>query len=103
MLYDWKEIAFIFCKNGYDKSGKQCRERWLNFLNPALDHSKLTTEEEELIFKDYAIYGKMWVKIAEDLKKRSENTIKNCFYSTMRKQKRFFTLLFQKKKFKSNI
>ena len=67
------------------RSGKQCRERWFNNLNPVVKKGNWTIEEDDLIFKLYMQYGSSWSKIAKHLKGRTENSIKNRFYSTIRK------------------
>lgn len=67
------------------RSGKQCRERWFNNLNPMVKKGNWTIEEDDLIFKLYMQYGSSWSKIAKHLKGRTENSIKNRFYSTIRK------------------
>lgn len=67
------------------RSGKQCRERWLNNLNPNLKKSNWNDEEDELIFTLYKKYGSAWSKIARHFEGRTENSIKNRFYSTIRR------------------
>lgn len=67
------------------RSGKQCRERWFNNLNPNVKKGDWTPEEDDLIFKLYVNYGSSWSKIAQHFKDRTENSIKNRFYSTIRK------------------
>lgn len=67
------------------RSGKQCRERWFNNLNPMVKKGNWTIEEDDLIFRLYMQYGSSWSKIAKHLKGRTENSIKNRFYSTIRK------------------
>lgn len=67
------------------RSGKQCRERWLNNLNPDIKKSNWTDDEDELIFALYKKYGSAWSKIAKHFEGRTENSIKNRFYSTIRR------------------
>jgi len=67
------------------RSGKQCRERWFNNLNPDVRKGNWTTAEDELIFQLYQKYGSSWSKIAKYVPGRTENSIKNRFYSTLRK------------------
>lgn len=38
-----------------------------------------------MIFKGYMIHGSSWSKISKDLPGRTENSVKNRFYSTVRK------------------
>jgi len=67
------------------RSGKQCRERWFNNLNPNVKKGEWSPEEDDMIFKLYVDYGSSWSKIAQHFKDRTENSIKNRFYSTIRK------------------
>jgi hypothetical protein len=67
------------------RSGKQCRERWFNTLNPNVKKGGWTAEEDYAIFKNFAQSGSKWSKIAEYLPGRTENSIKNRFYSTLRR------------------
>ena len=67
------------------RSGKQCRERWFNTLNPIVKKGSWTPKEDLLIFELFSKYGSRWSKITSHLKSRSENSIKNRFYSTLRR------------------
>jgi hypothetical protein len=67
------------------RSGKQCRERWCNSLCPGVKKGNWTSDEDYTIFKLYSEYGSKWAKIAGCLKGRTENSIKNRFYSTLRR------------------
>ena len=82
----WCEIAKILSERFQDlKIGKQCRERWCNHLDPSLYSGEWLPSEKSKIFKLSKLHGKKWSKIAEFLPGRSENSIKNYFYSTVRK------------------
>lgn len=65
--------------------GKQCRERWRNFLDPCVKHEPWTKEEDQKLIELHEIYGNQWVKIAHFLPGRSDNTIKNRWNSTVKK------------------
>lgn len=67
------------------RSGKQCRERWMNALCPKLKKGGWTSAEDELIFQLYRQLGSSWSKIAKSVPGRTENSVKNRFYSTLRK------------------
>ena len=69
----------------FEKSGKQCRERWLNHLSPGLKKHPWTPEEEHVLYFYQHIFGNKWAYIAKYLPGRSENSIKNQFYSSIRK------------------
>mmetsp|Transcript_27968 Transcript_27968/g.24644 ORF Transcript_27968/g.24644 Transcript_27968/m.24644 type:complete len:165 (+) Transcript_27968:556-1050(+) len=67
------------------RSGKQCRERWFNNLNPEVRKGGWSMDEDKLIFDLYQKYGSSWSKVAKYVPNRTENSIKNRFYSTLRK------------------
>jgi len=54
----WTQCS-LFIKG---RSGKQCRERWFNTLNPTVKKGDWTPEEDYMIFKLYSIYGSHWSK-----------------------------------------
>ena len=77
----WSECAKIIV----GRSGKQCREHWCNKLNPTLKKGNWTAEEDEQIFRLYQKYGTSWSRFEKFLPGRTENAIKNRFYSALRR------------------
>ena len=67
-----------------ERTGKQCREHWNNNLKSNLIKGQWSAEEDLLIMKFYAKY-KSWRKIIPIFKDRAENSIKNRFFSQLRK------------------
>ena len=67
------------------RNGKQCRERWLNNLDPNVKKGNFTPEEDMMIFNIFQNIGPKWALISKYLPGRTENSIKNRFYSTLRK------------------
>ena len=67
------------------RSGKQCREHWNNSLDPTLTKGQWTSEEDLLIMIFYKKYGGSWKKIIPIFERRTENSIKNRFFSQLRK------------------
>jgi hypothetical protein len=84
------------------RSGKQCRERWYNNLNPNLVKGNWSPKEDYMIFKLYTQIGSKWSTIAEQFKGRTENSIKNRFYSTLRRIASKFNLQTNKSEIDNN-
>lgn len=66
--------------------GKQCRERWINHLDPDVNHGPWTAEEDLLLLDLHRQYGNKWVKISAHMPNRSDNSIKNRWNSTLCKR-----------------
>jgi hypothetical protein len=83
----WNNIAkMIVQKLGVcGKTGKQCRERYHNYLNPKINRRKWTNEEQSLFFKIHRKVGGKWCKISAALNNRTDNAVKNYFYCRLRK------------------
>ena len=73
-----------------ERSGKQCRERWHNHLSPKVNKDLWTPQEEVELFSLQRIYGNKWSVIAKHLPGRTDNSIKNHFYSTLRRNIRAY-------------
>lgn len=67
------------------RKGKQCREHWNNCLNPELKKGNWGPEEDFLIMFFYEKCKGSWKKIIPLFDGRIENSIKNRFYSELRK------------------
>ena len=59
--------------------------RWFNQLNPEINNSNWSEEEENILYKLHNQLGNSWSKISQQLKGRTDNQVKNHFYSTIRK------------------
>ncbi|XP_019083774.1 PREDICTED: myb-related protein 3R-1-like [Camelina sativa] len=66
--------------------GKQCRERWHNHLNPAINKEAWTQEEELVLIRAHQIYGNKWAELTKFLPGRSDNGIKNHWHSSVKKK-----------------
>jgi hypothetical protein len=59
------------------RTGKQCRERYINQLDPNIKKTPWTPEEDEIILRLHDQLGKKWSKFMDFLPGRSDNAIKN--------------------------
>ncbi|KAG8475449.1 hypothetical protein CXB51_032204 [Gossypium anomalum] len=71
----WVDLPLT--SSGLKRSGKSCRLRWLNYLNPDIKRGNLTLQEQQLILQLHSLWGNRWSKIAEHLPGRTDNEIKN--------------------------
>lgn len=67
------------------RNGKQCRERWVNILDPAVKIGSWSDEEQQSILNAMKEHMTSWSTISKLLPGRTENSIKNYFYSTIRR------------------
>ena len=65
------------------RSGKQIRDRWVNYLNPAINHLPFSRVDDLNLWEGHKELGKRWVEISVKVfnSTRSENHIKKGWYS----------------------
>lgn len=81
----WEQISFLMQKAGYRKSVKQIKARWTHNLNPSLSKKKWTPEESLKLFNAFHKLDNKWMVISQDFKGRTDNCVKNQFFSIIRK------------------
>ena len=69
----WDSIA----KEMPGRTGRQCRDRYKNYLIPGFFNGQWSTEEDLLLREKFKEYGSQWSKMMKFFNKRSANALKN--------------------------
>lgn len=81
------------------RTGKQIRERWNNHLNPEIKKDPISLQEGIKIFQAHHEFGNKWAEITTQLPGRTDNTVKNYFYATVRRHLRKLNKCLRNNKF----
>lgn len=79
---NWPAIA-----SSLGRTSKQCRDRWMDHVDPSINRSEWTAQEDELIMKLKEEIGNAWCKMTDKIKGRSANMIRNRYRSLMNGRK----------------
>ena len=84
--YPNNEQDWVFISSKMPKrSIRQCRERWKNYLDPSLDRSEWTPQQDELLMEKVDELGPSWNAIGRFFE-RSGSAVRNRYLVISRKQ-----------------
>jgi hypothetical protein len=87
----WGQIANLLNKEVHKglkiRTGKQCKERWNNYLNPDVNRGPWTESEDIKALESYKVHGNKWSLIARSIHNRTESSVKNRIKSLLNKIK----------------
>ena len=56
----WRRASLLLQSRGYDRSEVECRERFINHLDPAVRKEVWSQDELDILYSSYAEHGNKW-------------------------------------------
>lgn len=82
----WVDVARKFPR----RNAKQCRDRWLYHLNPNVNKSKFSDDEDQKLLTVYRHIGGKWSKIVKFVGNgRTENMVRSRLQTLLRDEQKF--------------
>jgi hypothetical protein len=76
-----------------NRTARQVRERWMNYLDPSVNTRAWTPEEEVVLQNLVAQHGPKWSKMVQQLENRSDIAIKNHYQLMQRRQSKIWRVV----------
>lgn len=79
---NWPLIA----KNMNNRTERQCKERWENYLSPTINRTPWTPEQDAFLIQLHQSLGSKWVMLSKFFPGRTDAQVKNRFHNLSRQQ-----------------
>ncbi|OMJ86160.1 hypothetical protein SteCoe_12360 [Stentor coeruleus] len=83
----WKKISDLMALQNFEKrkTAKQCRNRWVNCIDPLISQKPWTPDEQLYLINLYKMIGSNWSSVSDYFEGRPPEAVKNQFYSIIKK------------------